>query len=131
MRRGRLSARPCSRFGPGWERRAPRSARPGPSCESSMGRPAAESSADQRRAPERRRPGRALATSAPVLALGRGLVRALTASLRLREFPSPGLEAHWRAKTPVIYTVWHGQILLLPYLYGRRFRIHALTRRSR
>jgi lysophospholipid acyltransferase (LPLAT)-like uncharacterized protein len=31
----------------------------------------------------------------------------------------------------VIYTVWHGQILLLPYLYGRRFRIHALTSRSR
>jgi lysophospholipid acyltransferase (LPLAT)-like uncharacterized protein len=31
----------------------------------------------------------------------------------------------------VIYTVWHGHILLLPYLYGRRYRIHALTSRSR
>jgi lysophospholipid acyltransferase (LPLAT)-like uncharacterized protein len=80
---------------------------------------------------ERRRPARALATSAPAMALGRGLVRALTASLRLREYRAPGLEARWRAKQPVIYTVWHGQILLLPYLYGRRLRIHALTSQSR
>jgi lysophospholipid acyltransferase (LPLAT)-like uncharacterized protein len=65
------------------------------------------------------------------MALGRGMVRALAASLRLREFPSPGLETRWRRRQPVIYTVWHGQILLLPHLYGRRFRIHALTSRSR
>ena len=31
----------------------------------------------------------------------------------------------------MIYTVWHGRILLLPWLYGRRYRIHALTSRSR
>jgi hypothetical protein len=62
--------------------------------------------------------------------LGRGLVRALARTLRLRELPPPFLEARWRAAEPVIYTVWHGQILLLPYLYGRRFRIHALTSRS-
>jgi lysophospholipid acyltransferase (LPLAT)-like uncharacterized protein len=96
-----------------------------------MGRPVAEPPREQARARERRRPGRALATSRPAVALGRGLVRALAASLRIREFPSPGLEAIWRAGTPVIYTVWHGQILLLPLLYGRRFRIHALTSRSR
>ncbi|HWC02576.1 MAG TPA: lysophospholipid acyltransferase family protein [Methylomirabilota bacterium] len=65
------------------------------------------------------------------MAVGRGLVRALAASLRLREIPSPGLEARWRSREPVIYTVWHGRILLLPYLYGRRYRIHALTSRSR
>jgi lysophospholipid acyltransferase (LPLAT)-like uncharacterized protein len=65
------------------------------------------------------------------MALGRGLIRALTASLRLREYRAPGLEARWRAKQPVIYTIWHGQILLMPYLYGRRLRIHALTSRSR
>jgi lysophospholipid acyltransferase (LPLAT)-like uncharacterized protein len=96
-----------------------------------MGRPVAEPGADRPRTPERRRLGRTLATSAPILAFGRGLVRALTASLRLREFRAPGLEARWRANQPVIFTVWHGQILLLPYLYGRRFRIHALTSRSR
>jgi lysophospholipid acyltransferase (LPLAT)-like uncharacterized protein len=66
-----------------------------------------------------------------VVALGRGLVRALAATLRLREIPSAGLEILWQAGTPVIYTVWHGQILLLPLLYGRRYRIHALTSRSR
>ena len=70
-------------------------------------------------------------SSAPVMALGRGLIRALTASLHLREYRAPGLEARWRAKQPVIYTIWHGQILLMPYLYGRRLRIHALTSRSR
>jgi lysophospholipid acyltransferase (LPLAT)-like uncharacterized protein len=65
------------------------------------------------------------------MALGRGLVRALAASLRIREIPSSGVQALWQAGTPVIYTVWHGQILLLPLLYGRRYRIHALTSRSR
>ncbi|HEX2501116.1 MAG TPA: lysophospholipid acyltransferase family protein [Methylomirabilota bacterium] len=96
-----------------------------------MGRPVAEPSRELARRRERRRPGRVLATSRPAVALGRGLVRALARSLRIREFPSPGLEAIWRAGTPVIYAVWHGQILLLPLLYGRRFRIHALTSRSR
>lgn len=96
-----------------------------------MGHPVAERGDARPPAPERRRLGRALLTSAPVLGLGRGLVRALTASLRLREYRAPGLEARWHAKEPVIYTVWHGQILLLPYLYGRRLRIHALTSRSR
>jgi lysophospholipid acyltransferase (LPLAT)-like uncharacterized protein len=96
-----------------------------------MGHPAAERGDERARAPERRRPGRALLTSGLVLGLGRGLVRALTATLRLREYRAPGLEARWRAREPVIYTVWHGQILLLPYLYGRRLRIHALTSRSR
>ena len=41
------------------------------------------------------------------------------------------MEAIWRSGEPVIYTVWHGQILLLPLVYGRRHRIHALTSRSR
>jgi len=96
-----------------------------------MGRPVAEPAGARPAARERRRPGRALATSRPAIALGRGLVRVLAASLRLREFPSRGLEALWRARQPVIYTVWHGHVLLLPYIYGRRFRIHALTSRSR
>jgi hypothetical protein len=96
-----------------------------------MGRPVAEPAADRPPSRERRRPGRVLATSGPVIALGRGLVRVLAASLRLREFRAPGLEARWQARQPVIYTVWHGQILMLPYLYGRRRRVHALTSRSR
>lgn len=78
----------------------------------------------------RRRAGRALATSRPAIALGRGLVRGLGASLRIREFRSPALDALWRAGRPVIYAVWHGRILMLPYLYGRR-QVYALTSRSR
>jgi lysophospholipid acyltransferase (LPLAT)-like uncharacterized protein len=96
-----------------------------------MAQPVAERGDARPQAPEPRGLGRALLTSAPVMALGRGLIRALTASLRLREYRAPGLEACWRAKQPVIYTIWHGQILLMPYLYGRRLRLCALTSRSR
>jgi lysophospholipid acyltransferase (LPLAT)-like uncharacterized protein len=96
-----------------------------------MGRAVPEPGRDPMPAGDRRRLDRALATSRPVLALGRGLVRALAATLRLREFPSPGVEAIWHAGTPAIYAVWHGQILLLPLIYGRRHRLHALTSRSR
>jgi lysophospholipid acyltransferase (LPLAT)-like uncharacterized protein len=58
-------------------------------------------------------------------------VRGLGASLRVREFRAPALDALWRTGRPVIYAVWHGRILMLPYLYGRRRRVHALTSRSR
>src|SRR5262245_34988167 len=36
----------------------------------------------------------------------------------------------WQAGTPVIYAVWHGRILLLPWLYGAR-RARVLASRSR
>ncbi len=97
-----------------------------------MGRPVAEPA--RGRAPPRANdagPGARWRPRGRVVALGRGLVRGLAASLRIREFSSPALDALWRAGAPVIYTVWHGRILLLPYLYGRRYRIHALTSRSR
>jgi lysophospholipid acyltransferase (LPLAT)-like uncharacterized protein len=96
-----------------------------------MGRHDAETAAERPAPRERRRPGLALASSGPAIALGRGMVRMLAASLRLREFPTRSVEAIWRSGEPVIYTVWHGQILLLPLVYGRRHRIHALTSRSR
>jgi lysophospholipid acyltransferase (LPLAT)-like uncharacterized protein len=96
-----------------------------------MGPPVAEPAADPAPSRERTRPGLALAASPPVVALGRGLVRALAVSLRLREYAPPAVEAIWRDRTPTIYTVWHGHILLLPLIYGRRHRLHALTSRSR
>jgi lysophospholipid acyltransferase (LPLAT)-like uncharacterized protein len=97
-----------------------------------MGRHDTEpAAADRRPAGARRRPALALVASGPGMALGRGLVRALAASLRIREIPSSGVEALWQAGAPVIYTVWHGQILLLPHLYGRRFRVRVLASRSR
>lgn len=95
----------------------------------------ARGAADEMRAavPAGARPrrGRALAGSAPVVALGRGLVRALGATLRVREVRSPGLDALWRERRPAIYAVWHGRILMLPYLYGGRHRVHVLASRSR
>jgi lysophospholipid acyltransferase (LPLAT)-like uncharacterized protein len=103
---------------------------PAPSSGSAMGRQAPEAAAERPPSRDRRRLGRALAGAGLTLAMGRGLVRVLARSLRLRELPPPFLQARWHAREPVIYTVWHGQILLLPYLYGRRFRIHALTSRS-
>src|SRR5262249_54963783 len=127
----RRNARRSSRCGPASARLARRSARPTPSCGSSMGRPVTERGDPRAPAPERRASGRSLLISAPVMGLRRGLIRALTATLRLREYRARGLEACWRAKQPVIYTIWHGQILLMPYLYGRRLRIHALMSRSR
>ncbi len=84
-----------------------------------------------RGAPRRpRRRARALAGSRSALALGRGLVRALGATLRVREIRSAGVDALWRERRPVIYAAWHGRILLLPYLYGRR-GVHVLASRSR
>lgn len=38
--------------------------------------------------------------------------------------------ALWTSGAPVIYAAWHGRILLLPLLYGRR-RLRALASRSR
>ena len=96
-----------------------------------MGRPIAEPGGARPAERERRRPGRALATSRPAIALGRGLVRGLGASLRFREVRPPAVDALWRDERPAIYAVWHGRILMLPYLYGRRRRIHVLTSRSR
>jgi lysophospholipid acyltransferase (LPLAT)-like uncharacterized protein len=67
------------------------------------------------------------------LAAGPGLgaiaVRALAATLHVRREEAT-VAALWAARAPVIYAVWHGRILLLPYLYGRR-GIHALSSRSR
>jgi len=62
-------------------------------------------------------------------ALGAIAVRALAATLRIRQ-EETAVAPLWAARAPVIYAVWHGRILLLPYLYGRR-GLHALASRSR
>lgn len=90
----------------------------------------AEVAADPRPGSRRHRL-RDLATSGLGLAVGRGLVRALGASLRLREIRAPGVDALWATGRPAIYVMWHGRILMLPYIYGRRRRLHVLTSRSR
>src|SRR5712692_3601819 len=61
--------------------------------------------------------------------LGAVAVRLLALTLRIhREEATVG--PLWGARAPAIYAVWHGRILLLPYLYGWR-RARVLASRSR
>lgn len=61
-------------------------------------------------------------------ALGALAVRALARTLRIRR-DEAAVAPFWAARAPVIYAVWHGRLLLLPYLYGHRGS-HVLTSRS-
>jgi lysophospholipid acyltransferase (LPLAT)-like uncharacterized protein len=62
-------------------------------------------------------------------ALGSLALRALARTLRIRREES-AVAPLWAAHAPVIYAVWHGRVLLLPYLYGHR-GCHVLASRSR
>ena len=62
-------------------------------------------------------------------ALGALALRALVTTLRVRR-EEAAVAPLWAAHAPVIYAVWHGRILLLPRLYGRRGS-HVLASRSR
>jgi len=62
----------------------------------------------------------ALAALAPPLAAA--AVRALGATLRLREEGVEALEPRWAAGQPLIYAVWHGRILMIPWLTARMRR---------
>jgi lysophospholipid acyltransferase (LPLAT)-like uncharacterized protein len=64
---------------------------------------------------------------APVVAAWGVRLLGLTLSIRRDE---RAVEPLWQARAPVIYAVWHGQILLLPLLYGRR-AVCVLASRSR
>jgi lysophospholipid acyltransferase (LPLAT)-like uncharacterized protein len=64
---------------------------------------------------------------APAVAAWGVRLLGLTLSIRRDE---RAVEPLWQAGAPVIYAVWHGQILLLPLLYGRR-PVCVLASRSR
>jgi lysophospholipid acyltransferase (LPLAT)-like uncharacterized protein len=64
-----------------------------------------------------------------IAAVGAIAVRVLACTLRIRRDETL-VSPLWRAGTPAIYAVWHGRILLLPYLYGWR-RARVLASRSR
>jgi lysophospholipid acyltransferase (LPLAT)-like uncharacterized protein len=64
---------------------------------------------------------------APAVAAWGVRLLGLTLSIRRDE---RAVEPLWQAGAPVIYAVWHGQILLLPLLYGRR-AVRVLASRSR
>ncbi|MBI2468226.1 MAG: lysophospholipid acyltransferase family protein [Candidatus Rokubacteria bacterium] len=63
--------------------------------------------------------------------LGRAAVRLLGASLRLVEVRREVVEQVWAAGGPVIYAVWHGRMLMLPYFYGHQRTRYVLASRSR
>lgn len=71
--------------------------------------------------------------SPPVLALGPALgalgLRALALSLSIHR-EEAAVAPLWNTGAPLIYAVWHGRVLLLPYLYGWR-RCQVLASRSR
>jgi hypothetical protein len=77
----------------------------------------------------------ALATLAPPIAAV--AVRALGATLRLREEGVEALVPRWAAGQPLIYAVWHGRILMIPWLTARMRRtrgaraVRVLASRSR
>lgn len=66
------------------------------------------------------------------LAVGPGLgavaLRLLGRTLRVKR-DEAAVGSLWAARAPVIYAVWHGRVLLLPYLYGHR-GCHVLASRS-
>jgi lysophospholipid acyltransferase (LPLAT)-like uncharacterized protein len=63
--------------------------------------------------------------------IGRGAVRLLGATLRLTEVTAPAVERLWASRSPIIYAIWHGRILVAPYLYEGRRRAYILASRSR
>lgn len=64
----------------------------------------------------------ALTLLPPVAAV---LVRLLGATLRLRVEGVDALVPHWAAAQPLIYCVWHGRLLMTPWLNARLRRTHG------
>lgn len=63
--------------------------------------------------------------------LARWAVRLLGWTLQVREAGLAHVGPLWRARSPVIYAVWHGRILLIPHLYGSRHRVWVMASRHR
>jgi lysophospholipid acyltransferase (LPLAT)-like uncharacterized protein len=76
-----------------------------------------------------------LAAVAPPLAAA--VVRALAVSLRVRVTGAEPLRPLWAARRPLIYAVWHGRILMMPWVNAwlrrtlRARRVSVLASRSR
>jgi hypothetical protein len=69
--------------------------------------------------------------------LGAALVRALGHTLRLEVIGTERLVPLWQSAQPIVYGVWHGQLLMLPFVnerlratHGAR-RVYVLASRSR
>ncbi len=60
---------------------------------------------------------RAARALAPPLAAA--AVRLLGATLRVTVAGAEGLGRHWASAEPLIYAIWHGRILMVPWLHAR------------
>lgn len=58
--------------------------------------------------------------------LAAALVGALAGSLRLRVLGAEPLGPRWRAGRPLVYAVWHGRMLIVPWLYARLRRVSPI-----
>ncbi len=58
-------------------------------------------------------------------ALAAGAVRMLGATLRVRIVGAQHVAGDWAAGRPLIYAVWHGQVLMVPWLNARLRRTHG------
>jgi lysophospholipid acyltransferase (LPLAT)-like uncharacterized protein len=66
---------------------------------------------------------RALRAFAPPLAAA--VVRLLGVTLRVTVAGADGLQHHWAAAEPLIYAIWHGRILMVPWLHARLAAAHG------
>jgi lysophospholipid acyltransferase (LPLAT)-like uncharacterized protein len=57
--------------------------------------------------------------------LAAALVRLLGATLRVSVTGAEELRPHWAAGRPLVYAVWHGRILMVPWLNARVGRTHG------
>lgn len=57
--------------------------------------------------------------------LAAALVRLLGATLRVGVTGADALRPHWAARRPLIYAVWHGRILMVPWLNARLCSTHG------
>jgi hypothetical protein len=58
-------------------------------------------------------------------ALAAGAVRMLGATLRVRIVGAQHVAGDWAAGRPLIYAVWHGQVLMVPWFNARLRRTHG------
>ncbi len=61
---------------------------------------------------------------------GSWAARLLAATLRLTR-EEEHARPFWERRAPVIYAIWHGQILLIPWLYGHAHPVNVMASRSR
>ena len=72
-----------------------------------------------------------------VPSLGAALVRALGRTMRIAVLGEEHVAPFWAASRPVVYAVWHGQLLMIPLVNERMRRthgaraVHVMTSRSR